>query len=148
MLHNRVLRLESSKARREFPFSFFLLDFILSTHLHTFTPTHLHTYTLALRTFALSHFHTFPPSHLLIFISHIFFVGTANFGYLSDAPIKKAEVIDALKGRGSLETISIEHFVTPEGVNSTFGLVTFAYPDDYADALQVSRLSNVTLTLP
>lgn len=140
MLHNRVLRLESSKARREFPFSFFLLDFILSTHLHA--------YTLALRTFALSHFHTFPPSHLLIFISHIFFVGTANFGYLSDAPIKKAEVIDALKGRGSLETISIEHFVTPEGVNSTFGLVTFAYPDDYADALQVSRLSNVTLTLP
>ncbi|KAJ6178462.1 hypothetical protein N7519_008923 [Penicillium mononematosum] len=77
MLHNRVLRLESSKARR-----------------------------------------------------------TANFGYLSDAPIKKSEVIDALKGRGSLETISIEHFVTPEGVNSTFGLVTFAYPDDYADALQ------------
>ena len=146
MLHNRVLRLESSKARREFPFSFFLLDFILSIHLHTFT-----TYTFALshlRTFAPSHFRTFTLSHLLIFISHIFFVGTANFGYLSDAPIKKSEVIDALKGRGSLETISIEHFVTPEGVNSTFGLVTFAYPDDYADALQVSRLSNVTLTLP
>ncbi|CAG8208305.1 unnamed protein product [Penicillium nalgiovense] len=77
MLHNRVLRLESSKARR-----------------------------------------------------------TANFGYLSDAPIEQQEVIDALKGRGSLESISIEHFVTPEGVNSTFGLVTFAYPDDYADALQ------------
>ncbi|CAG8905363.1 unnamed protein product [Penicillium egyptiacum] len=77
MLHNRVLRLESSKARR-----------------------------------------------------------TANFGYLSDAPIEKSEVVDALKGRGSLESISIEHFVTPEGVNSTFGVVTFAYPDDYADALQ------------
>lgn len=128
--------------------SLFLFSCWTSSCLHTYTPSHLHTFTPTHLHFALSHFHTFPPSHLLIFISHIFFVGTANFGYLSDAPIKKAEVIDALKGRGSLETISIEHFVTPEGVNSTFGLVTFAYPDDYADALQVSRLSNVTLTLP
>ncbi|KAJ5857523.1 hypothetical protein N7455_008417 [Penicillium solitum] len=77
MLHNRVLRLESSKARR-----------------------------------------------------------TANFGYLSDAPIEKSEVLAALKGRGSLEGISIEHFVNQDGVKSTFGVVTFAYPDDYADALQ------------
>ncbi|KGO71241.1 Nucleotide-binding, alpha-beta plait [Penicillium italicum] len=77
MLHNRVLRLESSKAKR-----------------------------------------------------------SANFGYLSDAPIGKTEVADALKGCGSLEVISIEHFVTAEGVESTFGVVTFAYPDDYADALQ------------
>ncbi|KAJ9490135.1 hypothetical protein VN97_g3126 [Penicillium thymicola] len=77
MLHNRVLRLESSKARR-----------------------------------------------------------TANFGYLSDAPIEKSEVLAALKGRGSLEGVSIEHFVNQDGVKSTFGVVTFAYPDDYADALQ------------
>ena len=110
----------------------------MSSHLHTFTP-----YTLAP-----SHFHTFTLSHLQSFTSHLLFVGTANFGYLSDAPIGKSEVVDALKGRGSLESISIEHFVTPEGVNSTFGLVTFAYPDDYADALQVSRLPNVTLALP
>ncbi|KGO66254.1 Nucleotide-binding, alpha-beta plait [Penicillium expansum] len=77
MLHSRVLRLESSKARR-----------------------------------------------------------TANFGYLSHAPINKSQVADALKGLGSLEGVSVEHFVTAEGVESTFSVVTFAYPDDYADALQ------------
>ncbi|KAJ5210403.1 Nucleotide-binding alpha-beta plait [Penicillium cf. griseofulvum] len=77
MLHNRVLRLESSRARR-----------------------------------------------------------TAHFGYLTDKPIDKSVIIDALKGVGSLEGITIESFVNPEGVDSTFGVVTFAYPDDYADALQ------------
>ncbi|KAJ5971018.1 Nucleotide-binding alpha-beta plait [Penicillium vulpinum] len=77
MLHNRVLRLESSRARR-----------------------------------------------------------TAHFGNITDAPIDKAEIAAALKGRGSLEGITIEPFVNSEGVESTFGVVTFAYPDDYADALQ------------
>lgn len=107
---------------------------------------------MLLRTFTPSHLRTFSPSHLLIFTpSHLltlfFYLGTANFGYLSDAPIEKSEVLAALKGRGSLEGISIEHFVNQDGVKSTFGVVTFAYPDDYADALQVSRLSNFSPTL-
>lgn len=99
-----------------------------------FAPSHLHT-------LSPPHLHTFTPSHLF------FYLGTANFGYLSDAPIEKAEVVAALKGRGSLESIAIEHFINSEGVDSTFGVVTFAYPDDYADALQVSRLSKFSLTL-
>lgn len=99
---------------------------------------------LHLCTSAPSHFLTFSSSHLLTLF---FYLGTANFGYLSDAPIQKSEVIAALKGRGSLEGISIEHFVNQDGVKSTFGVVTFAYPDDYADALQVSRLSNFAPTL-
>ncbi|KAJ5372238.1 Nucleotide-binding alpha-beta plait [Penicillium concentricum] len=77
MLHNRVLRLESSRARR-----------------------------------------------------------TAHFGYLTDEPIDKSVIVDALKGLGSLEGIIIEDYVNPQGDDSTFGVVTFAYPDDYADALQ------------
>lgn len=102
---------------------------------------------LHLRTFALSHLLTFSPSHLHSFSHFFFYLGTANFGYLSDAPIEKSEVLAALKGRGSLEGVTIEHFVNQDGVKSTFGVVTFAYPDDYADALQVSRLSNFALTL-
>lgn len=108
--------------------------------LRTFAPSHLHT-------FSLSHFLTFSPSHLHPFSHLPFYLGTANFGYLSDAPIEKSEVLAALKGRGSLEGISIEHFVNQDGVKSTFGVVTFAYPDDYADALQVSRQSNFAPTL-
>ncbi|KAJ5154200.1 Nucleotide-binding alpha-beta plait [Penicillium coprophilum] len=77
MLHNRVLRLESSRARR-----------------------------------------------------------TAHFGYLTDEPIEKSVIVDALKGLGSLEGIAVENYVNPQGEDSTFGVVTFAYPDDYADALQ------------
>ncbi|KAJ5520516.1 Nucleotide-binding alpha-beta plait [Penicillium fimorum] len=77
MLHNRVLRLESSRARR-----------------------------------------------------------TAHFGYLTDEPIGKSVIVDALTGLGSLEGITIEKYVNPQGEDSTFGVVTFAYPDDYADALQ------------
>lgn len=134
MLHNRVLRLESSKARRKFPVDFAVGPFISCLCLCT-----LH--------FAPSHFLTFSPSHLHTFSHFPFYLGTANFGYLSDAPIEKSEVLAALKGRGSLEGISIEHFVNQDGVKSTFGVVTFAYPDDYADALQVSRLSNFAPTL-
>lgn len=143
MLHNRVLRLESSKARRKFPVDFSIGPFIscLSAFaLCTFAP-------LLLRTFTLSHLLTFSPSHLHTFSHFLFYLGTANFGHLSDAPIEKSEVLAALKGRGSLEGISIEHFVNQDGVKSTFGVVTFAYPDDYADALQVSRLSNFAPTL-
>lgn len=106
-------------------------------HICTFAPLHVCI-------FIRLHFPTFPPSHL--HSSH-FLLGTANFGYLSHAPINKSQVADALKGLGSLEGVSVEHFVTAEGVESTFSVVTFAYPDDYADALQVSRLSNFDLTL-
>ncbi|KAJ5816786.1 Nucleotide-binding alpha-beta plait [Penicillium robsamsonii] len=77
MLHNRMLRLESSRARR-----------------------------------------------------------TAHFGYLTDEPIDKSIIVDALTGLGSLEGIIIENYVNPQGEDTTFGVVTFAYPDDYADALQ------------
>lgn len=111
-----------------------------SSHVFAFAPLHFCS-------FAPSHFLTFLPSHLLTFSYFPFYLGTANFGYLSDAPIEKSEVLAALKGRGSLEGISIEHFVNQDGVKSTFGVVTFAYPDDYADALQVSRLSNFAPTL-
>lgn len=116
---------------------FILLDFICST---PFASCTLHLAPFHLRTFSLSHLLS---SHLLNFL---FSLGTANFGRLSDAPVEKADVVAALRGRGSLESIAIEHFVNQDGEDSTFGVVTFAYPDDYADALQVSRLSKFALT--
>ncbi|KAJ5555586.1 hypothetical protein N7535_008021 [Penicillium sp. DV-2018c] len=60
---------------------------------------------------------------------------TAFFGYLTNAPITRDEVLAALKDRGSLENLIIKDFVDRYGNKSTYGLVTFAYPDDYSDAL-------------
>ncbi|KAJ5780989.1 hypothetical protein N7457_006149 [Penicillium paradoxum] len=61
---------------------------------------------------------------------------TAFFGHISDSPVTRDEVLSVLKVHGALENITIKPFVHWEGFRSTFGIVTFAYPDDYADALQ------------
>jgi hypothetical protein len=127
-LHNRILRLETSKAKREF-LLFSICDFpifsLFSSLLSFFSPLHLLSF---------------------LFLT-LFFIGTAFFGYLSDAPISRDEVLAALQDRGCLENVNIKDFVDRNGRKSTYGLVTFAYPDDYADALSVSLTTRSLLLL-
>ncbi|KAJ5124750.1 uncharacterized protein N7515_008575, partial [Penicillium bovifimosum] len=61
---------------------------------------------------------------------------TAFFGYLTDAPISREEILAALHDRGCLESLIIkDDYVDRHGNKTTYGVVTFAYPDDFADAL-------------
>lgn len=121
-IHNRTIRLEMSKANSKFLLPAPSLFSLLSSPLHL-------SFSLSLFLFLL------PPSHTS--------TGTANIGYHSGKPITVADIERVLKPCGSLEEVQIRTGANAFHKKSTFGIVSFHLYGDYANALQVSHLTEL-----